>query len=215
MKHGNYIAGFGWMFNELKLKGNDAWVYALIYGFSQDGKSKFEGGHQYIADTLNLERRSVIKILDRLLEKQYIIRSKVQVKNVFRSHYSVGSEFCSHVPVNKVHIGSEKSSHVGSEKSSHKNTIYRNTKENDNATDFLKINYPSTYESLSMKWKTQIKDWPRFLDRFNATVDKEGLAYDEHVLRGRFNLYADSWVYNQNKDNQLEGNSALAKLQVI
>jgi hypothetical protein len=50
-------------------------VYALIYGFCQDEKSKYMGSAQYIADSLNISRQSVSFILCKLTEKNYIIKS--------------------------------------------------------------------------------------------------------------------------------------------
>ena len=35
IKNENYVLIQGWMINELKLKGNELLIYALIYGFSQ------------------------------------------------------------------------------------------------------------------------------------------------------------------------------------
>ena len=55
-----------WMVSELHLSGNDLLVYALVYGFSQDGKSKFYGSAQYIANNIGTSRRSVMNILGRL-----------------------------------------------------------------------------------------------------------------------------------------------------
>ena len=37
MKDENYIVLQGWMINKLNLKGNELTVYALIYGYSQNG----------------------------------------------------------------------------------------------------------------------------------------------------------------------------------
>ena len=39
------------MTRDLKLKGNELLVYAVIYGFSQDGMSSFFGSRRYIADS--------------------------------------------------------------------------------------------------------------------------------------------------------------------
>ena len=49
----NYIQVSGWMINELHLKGNELFVYALIHGFSQDGKSVFSGGIAYIGEWIS------------------------------------------------------------------------------------------------------------------------------------------------------------------
>jgi hypothetical protein len=39
----NYISIQGWMVEQLGLKGNELLAYALIHGFSQDGKNQFTG----------------------------------------------------------------------------------------------------------------------------------------------------------------------------
>ena len=72
MKNENYVVIQGWMVNELKLSGNELILYALIYGFSQDGKSKFQGAMQYIADTLGISRQATLDLLKKLVDKKYI-----------------------------------------------------------------------------------------------------------------------------------------------
>lgn len=74
MKSENYVIIQGWMCNELQLKGNDLLVFALIYGFSQDGVSMFSGGRQYIADTFNISKPTVDKALQNLISMDYIIK---------------------------------------------------------------------------------------------------------------------------------------------
>ena len=39
IKKENYVQISGWMISELNLSGNELIAYALIHGFSQDGKS--------------------------------------------------------------------------------------------------------------------------------------------------------------------------------
>lgn len=74
MKSDNYIVIQGWMCNELNLKGNDLLVYALIYGVSQDGKSKFSAGRNYIANTFNISLPTVDKALQNLIDQNFIIK---------------------------------------------------------------------------------------------------------------------------------------------
>ena len=66
MKNENFITIQGWMVNELKLTGNELTLYALIYGFSQDGESKFKGSAQYMADSLGISRRATLELLKKL-----------------------------------------------------------------------------------------------------------------------------------------------------
>ena len=56
----------------LGLKGNEAWVYAIIYGFSQDGESWFEGSQGYLADWCNSTTRGIRKNLEALIDKGLI-----------------------------------------------------------------------------------------------------------------------------------------------
>ncbi|MDR2661840.1 MAG: helix-turn-helix domain-containing protein [Treponema sp.] len=64
------------MVNKLGLSGNDLLVYAVIYGFSQDEKSVFKGSLSYLADCLNISRRAVVDILNRLVKKGMIIKKE-------------------------------------------------------------------------------------------------------------------------------------------
>lgn len=65
----SYTAIQGWMVEELGLTGNKLLAYSIIYGFSQDGESKFYGGIPYLKKWLGLtHNRDVIKILDELVD---------------------------------------------------------------------------------------------------------------------------------------------------
>lgn len=75
IKDENYIQISGWMLNELNLKGNELLIYALIHGFSQDGRSDYHGGLGYIAAWTNSTKQGVIKALKSLLEKGLIVKT--------------------------------------------------------------------------------------------------------------------------------------------
>ena len=75
------------MLTELELKGNELLVYALIHGFSQDGKSEFHGSLSYIEAWTNSTKAGVIKVLKSLLEKGLIQRSVVVKNGVQEIHY--------------------------------------------------------------------------------------------------------------------------------
>ena len=65
----NFIAIQGWMRTKLNLKGNELLIYALIYGFSQDGESKFKGSRKYIADWCGCSLNTVDRSLGSLVGK--------------------------------------------------------------------------------------------------------------------------------------------------
>lgn len=102
MDNNNYIVIQGWMINQLNLKGNELLCYALIYGFSQDGKSEFIGSASYIAGWLNIDKRRVFDVLKRLTEKGYIQKSEKFVAN--------NVKLCSYKAVKNVTASDETSS---------------------------------------------------------------------------------------------------------
>lgn len=78
MKSGNYVVIQGWMCNELNLKGNELLAFALLYGFSQDGESSFNGGRNYIANTFNISLPTVDKAIEALKTKGLITVDKAK-----------------------------------------------------------------------------------------------------------------------------------------
>lgn len=69
VKDNNFIAIQGWMRTKLNLKGNELLIYALIYGFSQDGNSSFKGSRKYIADWCGCSLDTVDRTLGSLVNK--------------------------------------------------------------------------------------------------------------------------------------------------
>ena len=65
----NFIAIQGWMRTKLNLKGNELLIYALIYGFSQDGESRFRGSRKYIAEWCGCSLDTVDRTLGSLVNK--------------------------------------------------------------------------------------------------------------------------------------------------
>lgn len=68
IKDENYYVVHGWMRNRLNLKGNDLAIYALLYGFSQDGKSEFRGTVDYISEFTGASEKTVRRTLQHLTE---------------------------------------------------------------------------------------------------------------------------------------------------
>jgi len=90
VKNDNYIIILGWMVSELKLKGNELLVYAIIYGFSQTENQTFSGSLQYLADWTNSTRQGVIKCLKSLIDKGYIAKDDKLVNGVkFCEYYAI------------------------------------------------------------------------------------------------------------------------------
>lgn len=77
-----YIMVQNWMVSELNLSGNELLIYAVIYGFSQDGRSVFSGSLSYLAELLGLTKRGVYNALKRLVEKEYLIKINKVINGV-------------------------------------------------------------------------------------------------------------------------------------
>lgn len=89
IKNENFIFVSGFMVNELKLKGNELLVYAIIYGFTQAENQVFTGSLQYLADWTNSTKQGVMKNLKSLAEKGYIAKEEKFVNGVkFVSYYA-------------------------------------------------------------------------------------------------------------------------------
>lgn len=86
----NYVTTLGFMImpkenGGLGLKGNEAMVYAIIYGFSQDDKSWFRGSLRYLAEWVNGTKQGVQKNLTSLIEKKLIVK---------REETKLGVKYC-------------------------------------------------------------------------------------------------------------------------
>ena len=91
MRKENYITIQGFMITDLHLKGNELLVYALIYGFSQDGKSKFNASYKYISDWISTTPQTAINTINSLEEKGLIIKEQKLVDKVLINEYCVSN----------------------------------------------------------------------------------------------------------------------------
>ena len=62
----------GWMVHELNLRGYELIVFAIIYGYTQDGHQKYLVDYDYIRNALGDTKADVGKILSSLVEKECI-----------------------------------------------------------------------------------------------------------------------------------------------
>ena len=78
----SYIVVQGWMITELKLKGNELLIFAIVHGFSQDNAGEFTGGLQYLADWTNSTKRGCMKNLKALTDKGLVIKKEILLDGV-------------------------------------------------------------------------------------------------------------------------------------
>lgn len=186
IKDENYINIQGWMVNELKLKGNELLLYALIYGFSQTEGQVYNGGLQYLADWTNSTKQGVIKNLKSLVEKGYIVKKEEKVNSVKFCEYYV-TKF--NGVLNKVEQGI-KQSLTGGIKQSLPNNSNNNT--NNNIIDIKESN-------IKEKSKHKFGEYQRILltdDEYSKLCNEYGEDYINDVIE-RIDEYVEQ---NNNKN---------------
>ena len=76
-----YLNIQGWMISRLGLKGVSLLIYAIIYGFSQDGESVFSGSRKYLMDWCGCSLSAVQKSLKQLKEDGLIEQTEHSLDN--------------------------------------------------------------------------------------------------------------------------------------
>lgn len=77
----NYIMVSGWMRTELGLKGNELLLFAMIYGFCQDGNNSYKCSIKYIQDWLGCSKQTAVNTIKSLEEKGLIAKTKTTKAN--------------------------------------------------------------------------------------------------------------------------------------
>lgn len=75
-----YVNIQAFMVNELHLSGNELIIYAVIYGFSQDGDSWFTGSRSYLAEWCQASKSTVSRNLEKLCQ-QGLIEKRTRIES--------------------------------------------------------------------------------------------------------------------------------------
>lgn len=89
VKDGAYVNIQSFMVNELHLSGNALIIYAVIYGFSQDGDSWFTGSRSYLAAWCQASKSTVSRNLETLCADGLIERRERTESGVLLVDYRV------------------------------------------------------------------------------------------------------------------------------
>ena len=149
MNDNNYITIQGWMRTKLNLKGAELMVFAIIYGFSQDGQSVFSGTVRYLAEWVGVSRRSMMDILKKLVDKGLLVKIDKVVNGVGLVDYKVNLESVENF------IGYENFSQGGYEKTSHHN----NNIDNNNTVVVVDNNISPTPTATTTTQKFWVKGY--------------------------------------------------------
>lgn len=176
MNNDNFVTVTGWMCNELNLKGNELLVFALIYGFSQDGKSEFRGSRNYIGSTFNISLPTVDKALKSLVEKELLIKRTESSMCVDFNYYRINLQV-----VKKLYRGSKETLHT------HKETLQGGSKET------LYNNYNNKNINNKDKEKKGKSKKEKFLDSISSKLQEYDFkpTVEEKIL-GFFEMWFDN-----------------------
>lgn len=144
----NYLSIQGFMVRDLHLKGNELLVYALLYGFCQDGENKFNGSLSYIAEWISASKQTVINTLKSLEEKNLIKKYQDIQNNITFNKYEVVKNFDHH---SKTEESSQKSLMGVVKKFDPIINNNNNIKEKNKKESFI----PPTYEEVVEYFKSR------------------------------------------------------------
>ena len=165
VKDGNYILIQSWMISDLKLKGNELLIYAIIYGFSQTNGTAFTGSLQYLAEWTNSTKQGVLKNLKSLMEKGLIkkVGENSQKQRVFYKAYKVLNKVDQSTKVNSEEVDhSTEFNGTGKQSLIDQSTKFNGTIKQSlpNNIDIINnnINNTTTSESENLSQETTAKD---------------------------------------------------------
>lgn len=142
----------------LELRPPELLIYALIWGFCQDGKSRYSGSTEYLQYWTGLTKRSILPILKKLTELRLIeqVPSKVDKRFV---DYKLGEESSLIIAENRGRNFTE----IGEETSPHNKRDISIKKENTKKEIELPYQSEAFREAWAMlvrqpKWKCKSAD---------------------------------------------------------
>ena len=77
------------MRNQLKLKNNELFIYALIYGYSQNGENTYHASLNTMEKELKITKKTIIENLKRLIKKKLIIKESSKHGNCYYANLDI------------------------------------------------------------------------------------------------------------------------------
>ena len=163
MKNTNYYTVHGWMINELGLSGNDLLIYAIIYGFSQDGNTEYSGSLNYLVTFINSTKPTVINCLKKLCERGLLVKTdRIINKQNFPTYTAVVPDLTSGKnslpPLKNSLLGDSKNSLPPSKESLPNNTSIINSNNQTNSSGETPAEQSPAVTFLSKSFKKWTKD---------------------------------------------------------
>lgn len=177
----NYFTVHGWMITRLKLKGTALTVYAVLYGFSQDGESEFRGTLDYIAEFAGISCPTVRRALKELTEQGL-------VKKIERNKFSGTPNGW----VCEFNRGGDQNEHPGVIKMSTPQTVEENERKKEKEKDLNKNNRArarahvrtQTYDDVMNDCGVDNQELRKALYRFIGHLNLNGVKVIDDRLYG-------------------------------
>ena len=106
MRDGTYAVIQSFMLKQLHLKGNELIVYAVIYGYTQDGEHWYYGTRGNLAEWCGATKGTVSNCLQSLVAKGYIRKREVDYHSMHQVQYQAVTDFIT--PISKIGRGCDK-----------------------------------------------------------------------------------------------------------
>lgn len=233
IQDGSFINIQSFMVKDLHLKGNELMLYAIIWGFSQDGTSAFKGSLQYLMEWTNSTKQGVLKALKSLQDKGYIQKSDVNANgrrfcDYFVTKFNTGKQSLPKVNSvdNKVNIVDQKVNLVDDlGKHSLPHNIVDNIENNIEdsisveASPTTELTTPTKQKEIKHKYGEYLhvlltdKQYTSLIEKYGQTIiDGYIQKIDEWIqLKGKspykdFNLAIQNWLKKDNVQPMITNN---------
>jgi hypothetical protein len=154
----SYFIIHDWMLEELKLKGNDLILFAIIYSFSKSGSFCFNGGREYLAEKSGISIRNLQYMLNSFVESKIIDKTIIEKKKVKYCEYKMADpcKYCTrakNAPVQKTSKDPCKNCIFTRAKIAYNNILFNISKKEEeeekmaNANNFKVKQYVDLYNS--------------------------------------------------------------------
>lgn len=189
VKEGTYVNIQSFMVNELHLSGNALIIYAVIYGFSQDGESWFTGSRSYLAAWCQASKSTVSRNLETLCADGLIERRERTESGVLLVDYravwgaqnghgctqneqggvpKMGTGGVPKMSTHNIEVDTLDSKPSGEHRESrHKYGEYSNVLLSDSDMTKLKAEFPN--------------DWEERIERLSGYMESKGKTYKNHL----------------------------------
>lgn len=157
IKDENTYTIHGWMLNKLHLEGTALNVYAIIFGFSQDGESEFYGSRRYLAEFTGKSLPTIDSALEELCDKGLIIKTSETRNFITTNKYRINVEVFENFTGSKETLQGVKKLGGGC-----KETLPNNKEDNKN-----NILYTNRFQ------KPTIEEIKAYCEKRNNSVDPE------------------------------------------